>query len=303
MDAFWVLAPVAGLMALIVAALVRWSAGTRTVVAAAVALFLLGMMAAMFVGTLIYFAAPGRSSLVIGLWVAAALMAVSVFPVFALILREARAHLDRGATYVPGKLNSAGLAALAGGVTALVLASELLMGASFDLASGTAGSVRPLWAFVATTVASPWFLFPMAIEMGLSLAWLRRRFPLPVAAALAAQAVMMGFAPPALPGYLWSAGSALVASAAMGLLLVYLVRAAYRGDPFDRPVRGYLVRCFAATAVMGVGLALWAAGLGVAVFALGMVAQMAVFFGAIVIPETFGPDALTRARAECAPTA
>ena len=76
------LAGIAALMAIVIARLVKWSAEARNRTQAAVDLFLLGMMAAMFLGAAIYFQAPGPGTLVEGLWVSGALMSVSVSPVF-----------------------------------------------------------------------------------------------------------------------------------------------------------------------------------------------------------------------------
>jgi hypothetical protein len=289
MDASWVLWPVAVLMAFLVAALVRWSSETRTVVAASVVVFLLAMMVAMFVATAIYFSRPGTVSFVLGLWVAAVLMAGSVFPVFALILREARDRERRGTDYSPRRL--AYPAVLAVTVTALVLAGELLMGRSFELASGSAGTARG-WAALVGTIASPWFLFPMSLEMSLTLFWLRPRLPGMLAATLGVQSAMMFFAPPALPYEPWLLASGLLTGVAMAGLLGFLLRSAYRGAPFERNVRGYIVRFLLVSAVMGVGLALWVSDDLLAVFALATVLEMAIFFTAVVVPESFSTPAV-----------
>jgi len=284
MDPGWVLWPVAVAMSAIIAALVRWTAETRTVVAASIAVFLLVMMAAMFVGTEIYFAAPDPRSLVLGLWVAAAIMSASVFPVFAVILREAHAHAQDGVAYRPRRLRTPTVLALA--VTVLVLTSELLMGRSFALADGTPSS-GGLFGVLVATLASPWFLLPMGFEMGLTIVWLAPRFPPPAVAALGAQAVMMVAAPPAFPEPTWWVGSGLATALAMSALLAYLFRAAYRGTVFSRATRHLFVRVLTATAVAGAGLAIWSSDAGLAVFGLSAVLQMGVFFTAAVAPEAY----------------
>lgn len=291
MDAAWVLGPIAALMALTIAALVRWSTGARTVVAAAVVVFLFVMMVAMFVATLIYFSSPGSRSLVLGLWIAAALMSVSVFPVLLVILRESAAHLREGRSYTPRRLVAPLGLALA--VTVLVFLSEFLMGRSFALAAGSVGrgaTGSPI-ALLSGTIASPWFLFPMALEMTLSLLWLRATLPAPLLAPLAAQAAMMFFSPPALSGTAWIVGSSVLASVAMTAALGFLVLEIRRRGRLGRAVRGYAVRFLWVTAVMALGLAAWAVGAGLGLFALGMVLEMGIFFSAIVVPETFRESA------------
>ncbi|MGP8078007.1 MAG: hypothetical protein ACLQC7_07085 [Thermoplasmata archaeon] len=290
MDAGWVLWPVAVLMAVTIAALVRWSTDARTVVVASVVVFLFVMMVAMFVATAIYFSWPGTRSLVLGLWIAAALMAVSVFPLFALILREAHDHVARGADYTPRRLRSPTVLALT--VTGLVLASEILMGRSFQLAAGTPGT-GAIGAGLGATIASPWFLFPMSLEMACTAFWIRGRLPAALAATFATQAVLMFFGPPALTSVPWLVASGVLSSAAMVGLLAYLLYGAYRGATFGGSVRAYIVRFLLVSAVMGLGLALWVATSDLTLFALATVLQMAIFFTAAVVPETFatlGPD-------------
>ena len=287
MDAVWVLAPVAVLMAVVIAALVRWSSETRTIVAASVVVFLLAMMVAMFVATLIYFSDPGTRSLVLGLWVAAALMALSVFPVLSFVVAEARAHEREGPAYAPRRLAST--TGLAVTVTLLVLAGELLMGRSFLLADapGAPGLGGGLGSVVVATIASPWFLFPMSLEMTCTLLWLRRRLPTPLVATLATQSAMMFLAPPALAAPGWLLGSGVTTALAMSLLLGFLLLGTYRGDRPTGPVRGYLVRFLFVTALMGFGLAFWLSTGDLAVFAAASVLEMAIFFAAVVAPEPF----------------
>ncbi len=285
MDAAWVLAPIAVGMSAIVAALVRWSTETRTAVAASVVLFLLAMMVAMFLGTWIYFSHPGTAALVIGLWVAAGLMAASVFPVFAVVLREARAHQSAGAEYVARRLRSP--APLAVGVALLVLSGELLMGRSFALAAGSAVGASPTTA-LAASVGSPWFLFPMAIEMGFTLGWVRGRFPKLVGALLGAQVALMAFSPPALPGLPWLIASGVGSTAAMTGGLVLLLRTAYRGPTPTGTARGYAIAFLGVGAGMAAGAGLWISGDGLAGFAAATVAAMLLFFVSVVAPERFG---------------
>jgi hypothetical protein len=289
MDAVWVLGPVAAVMALVIAALVRWSSDTRTIVAASVVVFLLAMMVAMFVATTIYFNDPGTRSLVLGLWIAAALMALSVFPVLAFVVREARAHEVEGVAYAPRRLSD--VTGLAVTVTLLLLAGELLMGRSFLLADGLGSGPRgaALGPILVATISSPWFLFPMSLEMALTLLWLRDRLPPVLFATLGTQSAMMFLAPPALGDRDWLLASGIATAAAMSLLIAYLLRESFHGVRFGPGVRGYLVRFLLVTALMGFGLALWISADGLALFAIASVLEMAIFFTAIVVPETFAP--------------
>lgn len=294
MDPGVVLWPVAVAMATVVALLVRWAASARTQVAAGVVVFLLAMMAAMLVAVAIYFSAPSNVALVAGIWVAAAIMAASVFPVFALFLREARRGLVEGAGYRPTPVGSPAVLAIV--VTLVVLAAELSMGRGFALADRS-GAVGGPPAVLAATVVSPFFLFPMALEMTLSLAWLQHRFPLDVRVLLASQAAMMFFAPPALGGTLWELGSAAATTVAMSAAVGVVTVATYRGRRLGSAERSLWVLYLVATALAGVGLAQWALGAGVGVFGAGMVVEMGVFFTAVVAPERFSTTQPPAARA------
>ncbi|HEV2231350.1 MAG TPA: hypothetical protein VGS18_04130, partial [Thermoplasmata archaeon] len=156
------LALLAAAMAASTAWLLRWASEARGPIAAGTIVFLLVMMAAMLLGALVYLLSPGRLGLVEGLWISAAVMSASVFPLFLLILRAARAAsgpaggppgsppLERPPPIV--------VASLIG----LVLVNELLMGWTFSLAADTPiGTGGPI-AILVGSVDSPWFLFTMA---------------------------------------------------------------------------------------------------------------------------------------------
>lgn len=289
MDPTLVLGPVAALMAVSIALIVRWATHVRTVVAASVVLFLLAMMAAMLGAVVVYFSRPGPDAFVVGVWLAAGVMAVSVFPVFVLFLREAQRGITEGGTFRPRELQSP--LGLAGGVTALVLGSELLMGRGFGLAAGTLAVGGSLLDQIAAIVASPWFLFPMSLEMTLTVAWLWHRLGGPLSVMMGGQAAMMFFAPPALLSTVWLAGSSVATSGAMTIVLVYLLRSAYRGRSLPAPVRSYAALFFGMTGLAAIGLAVWAIGGPVGLFSVGMAGEMVIFFLAAVAPERYGPKA------------
>ncbi|MGC2034632.1 MAG: hypothetical protein WA761_04195 [Thermoplasmata archaeon] len=281
------LAGIAALMAIVIARLVKWSAEARNRTQAAVDLFLLGMMAAMFLGAAIYFQAPGPGTLVEGLWVSGALMSVSVSPVFLIILDEARSHLAQGDRYVPRTM--ADRRAFVAAVIGLVLINELLMGWTFQrVAGGPPGSAGAglLGVFVGTIV-SPWFLFPMALEMALSALWIGRRFVGPMMAILITQPVLMVFAPPALSSNTWIVVSALGSGLTMSAVLTYLLLRVYRGEALAPLVAGYVARLLGSFALMGTGVFIWALDGTGWVFAISVGVQMGVFFSAVLVPESY----------------
>ncbi|MCI4318231.1 MAG: hypothetical protein L3J96_06795 [Thermoplasmata archaeon] len=293
MDPAWILWPIAGAMAFVIAWLVRWSSTARTVLGAAFVVFLLAMMAAMFLAALVNLSFPGPGALVLGLWVGALAMSVSVFPVAALALREARAQMEGGASYAPRPLPHP--LALAAWVTALVVVGELWMGRTFDIASGAAATsavhtVGDALGWFGGTVGSSWFLFPMALEMTLASLWVRPRLSRPMFGILLTQSTVMLASPPAVAGIGWVVGSSIVSSAAMAVLVGYLLLLVYRNHPLPRPVTAYAVRVLGASAFMGAALFVWAATGSLVVFAVAVVVQSAVFFTAIVVPEAYAAN-------------
>ncbi|MFI5415625.1 MAG: hypothetical protein ACHQ16_08290, partial [Candidatus Lutacidiplasmatales archaeon] len=201
------------------------------------------------------------------------------------------AQMEAGAEYVPRPLTSP--AALAVWVTALVVVGELWMGRTFDVASGAIpnSAIRSLGDLVtwfAATVASSWFLFPMALEMTLATFWVRTRLSRPMFGVLLAQSAVMLASPPALPGVAWLLASSIGSSLAMATLVGYLLLLVYRDDRLPRPVAAYAARVLAAFAFMGASLFVWVATGSTVVFGVAVLVQSAVFFTAIVVPEGYG---------------
>jgi polyferredoxin len=283
-----ILSILAGLMAGTTAVLVKWAALARTPLRAGIVLFLLAMMAAMFAGAVVYFAAPSRNSLIEGLWLASGLMSFSVLPLFAIYLRESAARMSEGDAFVPRPLRR--IRSFVFSVVALVLLNEFLMGWAFQLASvqsmaqllgGNAGT----WNLLVNVVDSPWFLFTMSAEMLLTTLFLRDRLPRPVIAVLLSQSLIMLFSPPALGSAGWTALSIYVSSAAMIGLFVYLMEYLYRHNQLVAGLSAYLLELLAVYGLMMAGLFLWLYYGTAIVFALSIALEMVVFFSLVVHPE------------------
>ncbi len=288
------LAILAAGMAGTTAYLLKWAATARTVLRAAVVLFLLVMMTGMLVGAAIYEHTPTVPGAIDGLWAASGIMSASVFIVFVPFLREARAAFEGAPAYAPTPVRR--VRAFLGSVIAATFANELVMGWAFQAAAF--GPIRldaGIPAFLLAVLVAPWFVFPMALEMGLSLYWLRREFSGGVRWWLGLQAVAMFCSPPSLPGLGWAAASALGASVAMAAVIGSLVVRTYRGEPFSRPTMVYLAFLLAAFGLMALGLAIWTLYGNLLAFGGAVALQMIVFLATVVAPERFrsmgGPTA------------
>ncbi|MCI4373860.1 MAG: hypothetical protein L3K02_09525, partial [Thermoplasmata archaeon] len=160
---------VASGMVAVTAVLIKWAATTRSLLRSGVVVFLLLMMVGMLLGALEYFLNPGTSGLIAGLWIASAVMSVSVVVTFAAYLREV-ARRDSGGGAVLAESGSPSAPFLVS-VILLVLLNEILMGWVFGLAAGnipvsTGRGGAGVDPFLTAVIASPWFLFSMAGEMG-----------------------------------------------------------------------------------------------------------------------------------------
>ena len=283
---------------------VKWTALTTGPLRASVVQFVLAMMAAMFVGVLVYFAIGGTSGLVAGLWTAAALMSASVLVVFVGFVREIRLQ-TRPAD--PGAAHASRTAFLAS-VIGLVLANEFLMGWSFSLVAGTLpvglgshGQGTP--TILAGAVTSPWFVFPMALEMVLTLWLFRGKVPRVMTRFLLVQPAIMVCSPPTIPGLPWLLASTLGASALMAVAIAWLLSALFRGETLLPSVTRYLLTLFLSFAMMAGGLYVWVEFSNAGLFALSLVVQMVVFLWAVTDLGHFEPEvAEDRGRPAAAPS-
>ncbi|MGP8074963.1 MAG: hypothetical protein ACLQD9_01555 [Thermoplasmata archaeon] len=285
-----VLVALAAGMAITTAVLVKWAAGARTPLRQGTVVFLLLMMAGMLGGAFVYVVHPGTDGAVSGLWVASALMSASVVVIFLAFLEEIRRESVRATT--PPRASSSGRFVAV--VVALVLSNELLMGWTFERASGGSFGGGGIAPNLDGALLSPWFLFPMAVEMALTVAWLQDRFPRRMATMLAVQPAVMILAPPALASQVWVLGTTFGTSVLMAALVAYLLLAVYRGFRLPVRVAAYAARLLGTFALMGVGLAVWAWVGTTTLFALAVVVQMVVFFSAVLRPELYTNGATPR---------
>ncbi len=274
-----VVAALAGLatgMATLTAVTVRWAAFSARPLRASVVQFLLLMMAGMLTGILVYFAIGGSSGFVAGFWVAGAIMSASVVVVFVAFLREVRAPASGAVSPETLPHRSSFVASVVG----LVLLNEFLMGWSFSLLAGWlptgAGGAR-LLPVLTGAIVSPWFVFPMALEMVLTLQWLTRAVPRSLVRYLWIQPAAMACSPPTVAGLPWVIGTAVADSVLMAIAVFVLLLHLARGVDLPSAIFAYAWRLIISFGLMGAGLYVWVAYGNLELFAVSLLVQMLLF--------------------------
>ncbi|MCI4321036.1 MAG: hypothetical protein L3K05_01870 [Thermoplasmata archaeon] len=284
-----------GLVALVMAVptayLVRLTVEARTRVQAWVTLFLLAMMGEMWVGAIVYARTPSESSAVGALAATGALMAATVALLFVALIRS-RASRPASASdrFAGPHALSAWYRALA---VAIVLASEGMMAYAFLVATATptiVGGLGGSAGLVASVVVSPWFVFPMGLEMGIATALLWSRLSAPLRAILPAQAAIMLLTPTAIGSAAWLTASIALGSVGMIAVIVYVMEHIYRHREIPSALGTYLLRILAAYALMMAGLLLWLVDHTPVWLAASIVVEMVVYFWAVLAPEGFRSD-------------
>jgi polyferredoxin len=277
---------IALLMALPTAYLVKLSVEARRRPQAWVTLFLLAMMAEMWVGVVLFARFPTSAGLVAALAASGSMMAASVVAVFAALLRSRPSASPTPADEIPLQ-PPAWYRAVAVG---LVLVSEGMMAFAFALLSSSplvpTGGSGPLGA-VAAVVVSPWFVFPMGLEMALATALLWARLSRPMRIILPLQAGIMLLTPTAVSSATWLEASIVLGSAGMIALIVYAMEHIYRHREIPTALGSYLLQILAAYALMMAGLLLWLLDGSAVVLAASVVLEMVVYFAAVLLPDRF----------------
>ncbi|MCI4341291.1 MAG: hypothetical protein L3K11_02800 [Thermoplasmata archaeon] len=270
-------------MAAATAGLLKWAAEARSRIGAAVVLFLLAMMSAMLLGAGSYLLHPSARALVLALWLTTALMSLSVIPLFLVILRAHPA--DPKASASP-RVDWTPTPAYLLGVLGLVLGNELLMGTVFTAAAGGGfPSLAAGWgSALAQAVNTPWFIVTMSVEMALSALLLRTRLPSPAVALFLGQAAMMALSPPAFAEPGLRPLLLVLGAAAMTAIIVFVMEHIYRHRQLVPVLSRYFPALLGVYAAMMAGLYLWLLYGSGELFAATVVAEMLLFFDALLRP-------------------
>jgi polyferredoxin len=270
---FWI---IEGLMAVFAAWLVKKGSEIKTPREAVIVLFLLYMMAEIFVSVVIYLYFPGvLTGIILADWVL--MMWVAFFS--AVFYYLGPKTLDEPVAGIV-RVKSLIIAL----IIALVLLSEVFMAWAFALIVGDASTAGGVFTTIANSSSSFWFVFMTSTEMAITLFFIRNRLPKAFGVIMAFQTVIMILAPTAIANPFWADFSLAVGSVVMIFLFIYIFEFLYKNRTISSGILNYLLFLMVTYSVMMAGQFIWLLNGDTSVFVLSIIVEMVVYFG-IVLDE------------------
>jgi polyferredoxin len=271
---------IAALMAVFTAWLLKMGSTIKTLTDAGLVLFLLAMMASMFMSTVIYLYFPSFVTVFELVALNMISMSVALIPILSALFRGDR-QLDEtrnGSTVSTRSI-------VFGTAIALVILSEVFMGWTFAIVAGAAStSSQSVLSSLVVSMSTYWFIFTMASEMAVTLYLVGRKFPSVFRWLVAIQIVVMVLSPTAISNSTWSIDTLLGSTAVMILAFIVVFEYIFKNRSLAGGASQYIVRLIGAYALMMVGLLLWLVDGEVLLFVLSIVAEMVIYF-TIVLDE------------------
>jgi len=263
-------------MAVFTAWLVKKGSEIKTVIDASIVLFLLSMMAAMFVSTVIYLYYPTSITLL-------ELVAINV--AVASIAAIASLFAVRGRNDILVNLAGNIKPLLIASIIALVILSEAFMGWTLAILGGTisiTGGLQGVYSALTHSSSSYWFIFMMSAEMAITLFFIRDRLPKAFLLIMASQTIIMILSPTAINSSLWASFSLVAGSAVMVFLFIYVFEFLYKNRTISSGILNYLLLLMLAYALMMAGQFIWLLNNDATLFVLSIIVEMAVYFSIVL---------------------
>lgn len=247
---------------------------------AGIVLFLLVMMASMFVSAVIYLYVPTFVTILELVALNMISMSIGLIPILAALFRGDR-PLDE--TRKGGVVSTRHLVVAA--IITLAILSEVFMGWTFAILSGAASvSTQSVFSALIDSMSTYWFIFTMASEMAVTLYLVGKNFPKTFRWLVAIQIAIMVLSPTAIASSIWSTYTLLGNSAVMILAIIVVFEYIFKNRALADGASKYIVRLIGAYGLMMAGLFLWLMDGDVLLFVLSVVAEMGIYF-TIVLDE------------------
>jgi len=267
-------------MAVFTAWILKKGSETKTLADAGLVLFLLAMMASMFVSAVLYLYFPSIVAAFELVALNMVFMAVALLPILNVLVKGDKQldEMRRGSGVSTRSIVFATTIFLA-------IVSEVFMGWTFAILSGAAStSSQSALSSLVDSMSTYWFIFTMASEMAVTLYLVGRRFPRSFRWLVTIQTAVMVLSPTAIGNSSWVYWTLWGNSAVMILAIIFIFEYLYKNRTVAAGALAYLVRLMGAYALMMAGLFVWLMNGDVALFVLSIIAEMAIYF-TIVLDE------------------
>ena len=204
-------------MAIYTAWLVKKGSEIKTFGEAKIVLFLLSMMAEMFIIAIIYLYSP-TFAVIFGLVV------INMVVMFGILLVILTLPDPESLDATVARIISVRTLIIAL-IIGLVTVSEVFMGWTFALIGGvasTAGGLQGIFTTITKSSSSLWFIFMTSAEMAITLFFIRNRLPKAFSWIVASQIIIMILSPTAIANSFWADLSLAAGSAIMTFLFIYI---------------------------------------------------------------------------------
>jgi hypothetical protein len=287
---FYPLAIIAFLMVLFLSLLATRSVRARTGINAVVVIVLLGMMIGMLIGpAYIYLVTLTLTLGDIVVWEIAVFSSVGMMPIAILVAAQFVMESDSERTKPLPLTDLLGhIAALRVTYVLLIVLSEILMGWTFNIASGlvtlsSGYSSADVLNQLSYSLTTYWFIFTMVGEMFLTVYAFRKAIRRPLLELLCLQMVIMFLTPTALPWRAWETYTFYLEAAAMTGVVVYAINyVRTRKGERDQPLVIYLGLFIVANALMMVGLLWWLISGATWILSPILILETTVYFDAVL---------------------
>lgn len=270
----------AALMAVVTAWVLKRGSAVKTLSEAGLVLFLLAMMASMFVSATAYLYFPGFLTLFELVALNMISMSVALIPVLMALFNGDR-QLDE--TMKGGPVSSRSI--VFGAMIALAMLSEVFMGWAFGISSGVAPTQEGVFASLVGSASSYWFVFTMAAEMAVTLYLVGRNFPRTFRWLVAIQIAIMVLSPTAIVNSTWTTDTLVGGSAVMILAIIVIFDYIFKNRSLADGASKYVVSLIGAYGMMMAGLFLWLMDGDALLYVLSIVVEMAVYFTIVLDGE------------------
>jgi len=273
---------VAGGMAAFTAWLLKRGSTMKTLTDAGIVLFLLVMMASMFVSAVIYLYVPTFITIFELVALNMITMSIGLIPILAALFRGDR-QLDE--TRKGSPVSSRYL--VIGAIIILALLAEVFMGWTFAILSGvTSVSTQSVFSALIDSMSTYWFIFTMAGEMAVTLILVGRNFPITFRLLVAIQTVLMVVSPTAIANSTWAWDTVVGNCAVMIVAVIVMLEYVFRNKAMTRGASNYIIRLISAYGLMMIGLFVWQLYGDVTIFVLSVVAEMSIYY-VVVLDEKY----------------